>query len=94
MRSSQLKTTLRALNSRRDFMTSSVLALATVALTSCMAVPAAFGMKISKREAMYQDRPNGSQKCSRCRHFVDGQCSIVQGTISPNGWCKHFAAKA
>jgi hypothetical protein len=94
MRSSQSKTSAGGSISRRGFTSSSILALAAVALTSCMAVPAAFGMKISKQEAMYRDRPNGKQKCSGCVHFMNGQCSIVEGSISPNGWCKHFAAKA
>jgi hypothetical protein len=79
--------------SRRGFMSSSALALVAVGLTACMAVPATFGMKISKQQAMYRDRPNGKQKCSKCVHFMNGRCSIVEGEISPNGWCMHFAAK-
>jgi hypothetical protein len=94
MPSRQLKASLRRLMSRRGFMSSSALGFAVVGLVSCMAVPAAFGIKISKQQARYQNRPNGNQRCSRCVHFTNGRCSIVQGTISPNGWCMYFAPRA
>jgi uncharacterized membrane protein YgcG len=49
--------------------------------------------KVSKRSARYQDSPKGSQQCSGCTHFRGGTCEIVEGQISPNGWCRHFKAK-
>lgn len=50
--------------------------------------------KESKPDAGYRDRPNGNQQCRGCSHFRSGQCEIVEGKISPNGWCRHFARKA
>jgi len=49
--------------------------------------------KESKATASYRDRPNGSQQCSGCTHFRSGRCEIVEGQISPNGWCRHFKSK-
>jgi hypothetical protein len=49
--------------------------------------------KTSKASARCRDRPNVSQQCSGCTHFRSGQCQIVEGQISPNGWCRHFKSK-
>jgi hypothetical protein len=50
--------------------------------------------KISKTQAKYQDKPKGEQRCDGCAHFLapDG-CKLVEGKISPSGWCILFAAK-
>jgi uncharacterized membrane protein YgcG len=50
--------------------------------------------KASKASVAYRDRPNGSQQCSGCTHFRNGQCEIVEGQISPNGWCRRFKSKS
>ena len=50
--------------------------------------------KVSKAQARYQDRPNGTQRCERCVHFIaPNRCSIVDGDISPHGWSTYFMAK-
>lgn len=50
--------------------------------------------KLAKSVVMYQDSPKNGQKCSECVHFVaPSSCKIVEGTISPNGWCGAFAPK-
>lgn len=57
--------------------------------------------KASKAVAMYQDKPHGKQQCDGCVHFVagatptaNGTCKVVDGSISPKGWCVLFAPKA
>jgi hypothetical protein len=51
--------------------------------------------KESKAVARYQDSPNGNQRCGRCTHFrKPNGCEIVNGSISPNGWCRHFKPAA
>ena len=51
--------------------------------------------KMPKQTAQYQDSPNGDQKCEGCRFFVGGgSCRLVEGEISPNGWCRLFQPKA
>jgi len=48
--------------------------------------------KMSKREAEYQDRPKDIRMCATCTLFEPPMsCKIVEGDISPNGWCKAFA---
>jgi hypothetical protein len=75
------------------------------ALSRVAAVPVALGLaagatteaeaaKLSQKAAAYQDKPKGKQECDGCRFFEKpNACSIVDGKISPKGWCKLFAAK-
>lgn len=49
----------------------------------------------NKKQFKYQDKPGpGGKKCAGCRFFrAPHGCSIVTGTISPNGWCIAWAKK-
>jgi len=56
--------------------------------------------KARKADMQYQDKPKDGQDCDDCIHFVPGksakamgQCQIVEGPISPNGWCIEFQPK-
>ena len=47
--------------------------------------------KLSRAEAAYQDQPRTGLTCAACTLFRPPRaCEIVQGDISPNGWCKFF----
>ena len=48
----------------------------------------------SKSAAAYQSSPKGGQRCSGCRFFsaYSRTCQLVDGEISPNGWCKFYRA--
>ena len=55
---------------------------------------------VPKVNAKYQDHPKGAQQCGKCNYFLPGasptavgQCKLVAGPISPNGWCQLFAPK-
>ena len=55
--------------------------------------------KASKATVKYQNKPKGSQKCAGCKFFIAGKsktamgsCKIVDGSISPDGWCTAFTA--
>lgn len=59
------------------------------------------GGKVAKAAAKYQDEPHGTQRCDGCMQFipgktptVNGTCKIVQGSISPKGWCMFFTPKS
>jgi hypothetical protein len=40
----------------------------------------------------YQDSPKGIQMCATCTLFeVPRSCKVVEGDISPNGWCRDYA---
>jgi hypothetical protein len=57
--------------------------------------PPVAAAKEPKREARYQNHPHGRERCGRCVHFLaPNGCEIVEGRISPRGWCRHFEAKA
>jgi hypothetical protein len=56
--------------------------------------------KGSQASFKYQKTPKNGQKCSGCKFFIagssktaNGSCKIVDGTISPNGWCIGYSAK-
>ena len=52
----------------------------------------ASGDKLSKQQAEYQDSPKGIQMCATCTLFVAPRsCKVVEGDISPDGWCKSYA---
>jgi hypothetical protein len=52
------------------------------------------GRKLTKASARYRDRPNGNQQCAGCVHFLPpGDCEIVEGPISPEGWCRNYKRK-
>jgi hypothetical protein len=47
--------------------------------------------KISQKDAAYQPQPSSGSKCLICRSFMPaGECHLVEGAISPNGWCKLY----
>ena len=55
--------------------------------------PPAAAAKESKREARYQAHPHGRERCGQCAHFVKPHdCELVEGRVSPRGWCTHFTA--
>ena len=46
---------------------------------------------VSKGDAQYQAVPRGMFSCAVCSLFVKPRgCKVVQGDISPSGWCKYF----
>jgi len=54
------------------------------------------GGKISKAQANYQNQPKGAQQCGTCTNF-DAEfstCRVVEGKVSPNGWCQLWTKKA
>jgi hypothetical protein len=56
--------------------------------------PAGAQPNFSQTDAMYQTMPKGDQRCGLCSSFVSpNACQLVQGTISPNGWCQLFSPK-
>jgi hypothetical protein len=48
--------------------------------------------KMSKQEAEYQDSPKDIRMCATCTLFEPpNACKVVEGPVSPSGWCKAFA---
>lgn len=67
---------------------------ATIA-AGCLGAATAQSGKMSQGAAAYQNGPKNGQKCLDCSFFVHpSSCKLVDGTISPVGWCKFYAKKA
>jgi len=50
--------------------------------------------KLPKEPVKYQNKPKDNQQCSGCIHFVSpNACKLVQGDISPQGWCTLYTPK-
>jgi hypothetical protein len=48
--------------------------------------------KMSKAEAEYQDSPKDIRMCATCTLFEPPRgCKVVEGDVSPFGWCEVFA---
>ena len=48
--------------------------------------------KLSKVQVQYQDSPKGIAMCATCTLFVAPRaCKLVEGDISPSGWCNAYA---
>lgn len=84
--------------SRRSFL-GAVVVLPALA-GSLASAASADASKASQESMHYQTTPNGKMHCSLCKFFIPGQdaqssgtCQIVDGAISPNGYCMAFAAK-
>lgn len=89
--------------SRRTLLknTMAVAAVGAVAATGLLSPRFAQAQgQASQATAMYQDQPHGQQQCDNCIHFIPGKtpqsmgtCKVVEGDISPSGWCVLYAAK-
>ncbi len=81
--------------SRREVLCAGTLSLSLVAVAPLLlrAEPAA-QQKVAKAQVQYQDSPKEGKKCADCAHFVQPNgCRLVEGTISPQGWCSQFTVK-
>ena len=49
--------------------------------------------KLTQAAARYQDSPKGNESCGTCPYFVfPKSCVVVEGDISPSGWCPIYTA--
>jgi len=85
--------------SRRNFLSGVIVLPALAGLFLTQTTPAQ--AKSPKSQFKYQSTPNGGKKCSQCSLFIagttataTGTCKIVDGAISPNGWCTAWAKKS
>ena len=56
----------------------------------------ATGEKVPQASVQYQPKPKGDQKCASCMNFIAGSstCKLVEGQVSPQGWCSLWVKKA
>jgi hypothetical protein len=85
---------------RRDALKSTIATLAGIAACSCIARALAQA-KATKAAMQYQDEPKNGQQCDACMQYIPGPkpdapggCKVVDGAISPKGWCMAFVKKS
>lgn len=51
--------------------------------------------KLQPASVQYQAQSKGDLKCSQCAHFIveSSTCKLVDGPISPEGWCALWLKK-
>ncbi len=54
--------------------------------------------KADKHDFYYQEKPKDGKNCASCKMYStsadgNGMCSIVDGVVSPNGWCLAFTPR-
>lgn len=81
---------------RRAVLKGAALLAATVVVAS--GIEARAQAKASKATMQYRDTPNGQQECDNCIQYIPGKtpkamgaCKVVEGEISPKGWCIAYA---
>jgi hypothetical protein len=90
------------LQARRSLMKKAVMFIAGMSalpLLEIMRNARAEG-KLAKADVKYQDRPNAGKDCDDCLQFIpgasadaSGTCKVVEGVISPHGYCAAFTRK-
>lgn len=81
--------------SRRAVLRSGAVLTAAAMTGGLMSRREALAQSKASKEAMnYQDKPSQDKQCSNCFNFIpSNSCSIVEGTVSPNGYCIAWAKK-
>ena len=50
--------------------------------------------KAKQALVQYQEKPKGDQECDGCLQWAPpNSCKVVEGKISPKGWCLVYARK-
>jgi hypothetical protein len=78
--------------SRRGFLLGAAAGACTAALSAGAQNKPQPGLrKRSREEVRYQNEPYLGRTCSRCVLYQgDGVCVILDGAVSPQGWCSQW----
>ncbi len=78
--------------SRRDLLRGAAVTIGGAAIVVGTSVPAE--AKMSTKAAGYQETPKDGASCADCALFkAPNACTLVDGNISPNGWCRFYSKK-
>jgi len=76
--------------SRRELIRAALTGVSVGLLSQISRVEAS--EKMTRRQAEYQDTPNGIYSCATCSLFEPPKsCKVVDGEVSEDGWCRAFA---
>lgn len=86
-------------DSRRGLLKKAAGLTGLAALTMVAGRAEAAGM--SKSASKYQDNPKDGHQCDGCALYIPGssptamgKCKVVDGSISPKGWCQLWSPKS
>ncbi len=82
--------------SRRSILQSAAyVAGAIPVLATVVSVNEAAAAGMPQSAVAYRPTPNGEKRCDNCALFqAPNACRNVQGTISPQGWCRIYVKKS
>jgi hypothetical protein len=81
--------------SRRSILRGALLLASGTLAVGVIQVKPAYAQKATKEATKYQDSPKDGQKCADCVYFqAPSACGVVDGKISPNGWCNLYNKKS
>lgn len=91
---------MTGLPSRKTFL-GSIVALPALVGIAATGPARSDASKSSQASMHYQTTPNDGKQCSGCTFFIpggsatsNGSCKIVDGAISPTGYCIAFTPKS
>jgi len=80
--------------SRRDFLNITAVAGGAFAMAGLAAPASAAPKKFTQQQAKYQPVPKSGQRCQNCALWqAPTSCQVVDGQVSPAGWCILYQAK-
>ena len=80
--------------SRRSWLKNAAMLAGATATATFIPIREARAQKASKEAMKYQDSPKDGQTCDQCVYFQPPRaCGIVEGDISPKGWCVAYNKK-
>jgi hypothetical protein len=81
--------------SRRNVLRGATLAAGSAAFLAAALTTQRAEAKMKQEAAGYQTTPKDGKSCAGCAVFVaPSSCRLVDGTISPNGYCRFFVKKS
>ena len=79
--------------SRRGLLRA-VVAGSGMVIAAAIIAPTEASAKVAQRSVAYRGAPNGTARCCNCVLWQPpAACKVVEGVISPNGWCSIYAPK-
>jgi len=81
--------------SRRDFLNIAAMGGTALVAVSLTTQAAAAPKKFTQQQAKYQPVPKNGQRCQNCALWQSPKdCQVVDGPVSPSGWCMLYQAKS
>jgi anaerobic selenocysteine-containing dehydrogenase len=81
--------------SRRDFLNVAAIGGGALIAIGLAGQASAEPKKFTQQKAKYQPVPKNGQRCQNCALWQSpNNCQVVEGPVSPAGWCLLYQAKS